>query len=238
MKALFFCQSSTPVDELIPALRLRWPDIMPLIANRGTTGVEIVRQQKLDLVFACEDTQDLNIWNIISNIRDFSDIPIVFVTNHSDEMAIIKGLELGADDYIGIPIKLMESVARISALMRRAGQPRGTSGEEQISLDDMRIDPNKFEVFLEQEKVALTDTEFRLLHLLVKNKHTALSREFIQSALWDDSVQKHSIKKYVQRLRQKLGDDAKNPTWIQTVRGVGYRINTVSPAMQDSVSFS
>ena len=83
----------------------------------------------------------------------------------------------------------------------------------------------------------LTDTEFRLLHLLIKNKYTALSQDFIQSALWsDDTVQKHSIKKYVQRLRQKLGDDAKNPTWIQTVRGVGYRFNITSPAIQESIS--
>ena len=121
MKALFFCQGNTLIDQLMPALRLSWPDFVPVVVNRGTTGVGIAKQQDFDIIFPCEDTLDLNIWSVISNIREFSDVPIVLIADANDDVAIMKGLELGADAYIALPIKPLASVARISALLRRVG---------------------------------------------------------------------------------------------------------------------
>ena len=92
------------------------------------------------------------------------------------------------------------------------------------------LNPSTYEVFLGEQRLILTPTEFRLLHLLAKNRHITLTQEYIQRAIWSDDIETGStLKKYVQRLRKKLGDDARNPTWIRTVHGVGYRFSAEEP---------
>ncbi len=89
--------------------------------------------------------------------------------------------------------------------------------------------PETFEAYMGPELVQLTPTEFKLLYLLAKNRHMTLSQGFIQRVVWNDDVQiGETLKKYIQRLRRKLGDDARNPTWIKTVHGVGYRFSAPS----------
>ncbi len=230
MKVLFFCQDGARIEQLVLALRLRWPDLRPLVASQGSVGIQVVEQEEPDVVMVCDDLADMEIWTAIKEIRQFSNVPLVVAVegnNDSDGgMEVVKAIELGADDYIRLPCNLMVVMARVVALVRRVGLTKQQSDEAPIRCGDLLINPATYEVFLGSTRLVLTPTEFKLLYLLAKNRHMTLSQEFIQRVIWSYDIEAgDTLKKYIQRLRRKLGDDARNPTWIKTVHGVGYRFN-------------
>ena len=230
MKAVFFCKDDARAEQLVLALRLRWPDLKPFVASEASLGLQTIEQEGPDLVFLCEDLADMSIWESIREIRRFSDLPIIVATEGGDEMAVVKAFELGADDYIKMPCNLMVVMARVVALLRRAGIGSHHDNESPIQCGSLLLNPATYEAFIGENRLILTPTEFRLLHLLAKNRHITLTQEFIQRVIWADEFEAGStLKKYVQRLRKKLGDDARNPTWIRTVHGVGYRFSAPEP---------
>ena len=178
MKVLFFCQDGPKVEQLVLALRLRWPDLRPLVASQGGVGIQVIEQEEPELVILCEDLTDLSIWSAIREIRRFSDVPIIVATEGGDEMEVVKAIEMGADDYIQLPCNLMVVMARVIGLVRRIGLAKQRSDETPIQCGDLVINPATYEVYLGMERLVLTPTEFKLLHLLAKNRHTTLSQEF------------------------------------------------------------
>ena len=224
MKVVFFSEDEEPVDDLALGLRLRWPDLDPLIAARGDVGLRMIRDQEPDLIFLCADLPDMGLWKAIREIRRFSDTPIIVVQEGDNEIELVKAIELGADDRIGVPCGPMVVTARVVALMRRVGMLTRSVGESTIQVGDLLIDPSRFEAILGSEPLFLTQTEFDLLYLLAKNRHLTLTQEIIQREIWAGVPDAGTtLKKYIQRLRRKLGDDARNPRWIHTIHGVGYR---------------
>lgn len=226
MKVLFFCQDGAKAEQLVLALRLRWPDLRPLIASQGHIGLEVIEREEPELAIICENLQDMGVWTIIKETRRFSDLPIMVAIEGESELEVVKALELGADDFIRLPCNLMEVMARAVALIRRVGLTKQRSDESPIRCGELLINPGTYEVFLGDSRLVLTPTEFKLLYLLAKNRHVTLTQEFIQRIIWADDIEAgEALKKYVQRLRKKLGDDARNPIWIKTVHGVGYRFS-------------
>ena len=232
MKALFFSQDGDKVEQLGLALRLRWPDLRPLIASEGRVGLEVIEREEPDISIICENLSDLTVWETIKEIRLFSDVPIIVALESQGEMDVVKALEHGADDFIRLPCNLTEFMARAVALLRRVGLTKQRSNESPIRCGDLLINPATYEVYLGDSRLVLTPTEFKLLYLLAKNRHVTLTQEFIQRVIWSEEVEAgEALKKYIQRLRKKLGDDARNPIWIKTVHGVGYRFAaSTSPA--------
>lgn len=229
MKVLFISQDDLVVEELALGLRLRWPGLLPLHAAKGPAVKSALSNEEPDLVMVCGDVPGLDVWSAIDHIRRLHDTPIVVCTNRSGEMEVVKALEAGADEFIRMPCNLLEVVARVMALMRRVGRIREQTNGTVMSCGDLAINPGTREAFLGSARLPLTPTEFKLLYLLVKNRHVTLTQEFIQRVIWAGDVgAAAAVKKYIQRLRRKLGDDAQNPTWIDTVYGVGYRF--LSPA--------
>lgn len=227
MKVLFFSKDAAVVEEIALALRLRWPDLESMAVAQGGKGLYVVEQQEPELVVVCGHLSDMSIWQIIKEIRRFADTPIVVAAQTENELDIVKALEAGADDYIGMPCSMMVLMARVVALLRRVGLTKRESVDSPIRCGELMIDPANYEVFLGTKRVVLTPTEFKLLYLLGKNRHMTLSQDFIRRGVWsDDSQAGDTLKKYVQRLRRKLGDDARNPKWIKTVHGLGYRLTT------------
>ncbi len=231
MKVLFFCRNGEKVEQLVLALRLRWPDLNPLIASQGNIGLEVIEREEPELAIICEDLPDLGVWSIIKEIRRFSDLPIMVALETESEMEVVKALEVGADDFVKLPCNLMEVMARAVALIRRVGLTKQRSDESPIRCGELLINPATYEVFLGDSRLVLTPTEFKLLYLLAKNRHVTLTQEFIQRIIWADDIEAgEALKKYIQRLRKKLGDDARNPIWIKTVHGVGYRFSATTPS--------
>ena len=222
MQVLFFSRDESLVDQLVLAFRMRWPNVESII----TTSIDDLTgsMDDTDLVVVCDDLSELEMCSSIKNIRSRSDVPLIVTSNGASEVEVVRALELGADDYIRMPCSLMEVVARAMAILRRTRQRMVPNGQGTITCGDLAINAGSHEAFLKDEPLLLTPTEFRLLYLLAKNRHVILSQRFIQSVIWAEDVESNeALKKYIQRLRRKLGDDARNPTWIETVHGIGYR---------------
>ena len=212
------------VDELVLALRLRWPHLRPMVISQGSVGLKVIEREKPQVVFLCEDLPDMTILSGIREIRRFSDVPIVVTTNGTSDLALFEALQLGADDYIRLPCPPTEVMARVVALLRRVNLIKHQGEDGPIRCGDLLLNPAAHEVFLGSTPLSLTAKEFKLLHLLARHRHMILSQEFIRRSVWADEAEaSRTLKMYIQRLRRKLGDNPRDATWIKTVRGVGYR---------------
>jgi DNA-binding response OmpR family regulator len=206
------------------AIHLRWPDVTPQIATSASEGVAAVERTQPDVVLLHPDFDDLTMGKAIQEIRHVSQVPLLVLGRNGDEMEVVSSLEMGADDYVRLPCDLTEMMVRIWALLRRVGIRPTHESEGPLSSGRLLINPANYEVFLGEQRIALTSTEFRLLHLLLKNRGTVVAHQTLERALWGEQVDSSRlVKKYVQRLRQKLEDDARKPCWVASVHGVGYR---------------
>lgn len=151
----------------------------------------------------------------------------VLMAGPDDEEQVTAALGAGADDYIVLPARTAELVARVRAVMRRApaGPRLAGPGRRVLQVGDVRLDPDRHEVWLGPQRVQLRLREFQLLQLLMENSGIVLSRSSLISKLWGTSAARHgtSLEVHVRRLRSKLEDDPRHPRRITTLRGVGYR---------------
>ncbi|TMK57228.1 MAG: response regulator transcription factor [Actinobacteria bacterium] len=184
----------------------------------GRDALVRFRQETFDLVVLDVMLPSLDGFEVCREIRRESRTPIVMLTARSDLHDIVVGLELGADDYVTKPFELPELVARIKAVLRRSAPE---AGEHAISVDDL------FRVRRRGEDVPLTATEFRLLLELARRPKQVFTRELLLELVWNYEYLGDSrlVDVAVQRLRAKIEDDPKQPKLIQTVRGVGYRLD-------------
>jgi len=172
----------------------------------------------LDLMLP--DSDGIEICKYLKSKEEFKYIPIIMLTARVSEADKVLGLELGADDYVTKPFSPRELVARVKAVLRRRTQDSG----EKIKIGDiLLIDLNKFEVFVENKKIDLTPTEFRILKILASKKGWVFTRAQILDYLWgqDKAVLDRTIDVHIKNLREKLGKAAK---FIKNVRGLGYKI--------------
>ena len=224
MKAVYIGVDVRTSEVATLAIHLRWPDVTPQISTSAIEGIEAIEQIHPDVVLLHPDFDDLTLSKAIQEIRRFSQVPLLVLGRDGDEMEVVTSLELGADDYVRPPCDLTEIMVRIWALLRRVGIRPSNESEGPLTSGRLFINPATYEVFLGEQRVTLTSTEFRLLYLLAKNRGTVVAHQTLERALWGEHVDSSRlVKKYVQRLRQKLEDDAREPSWIASVHGVGYR---------------
>jgi DNA-binding response OmpR family regulator len=192
-------------------------------AEDGESGLEQALRARYDVVLLDLLLPKRGGLDVCRAIRGRSDVPIIVLTARGEEADRVLGLELGADDYLAKPFSARELLARIHALLRRA---RGTAGPPAKSLvvGGLAIDPAGRRASLDGRELTLTSHEFELLRVLAERAGRVLSREQILELVSGspDEVFDRSIDVHVSRLRQKLGDDSKQPRWIKTVRGAGY----------------
>ena len=224
MKAVFI-GADPRVSELASlSFRLRWPNAEYFDSSTGRAGLEMIEEESPDVVLIHPDFTDMSLNSVIQELRGFSNVPLLVLGHQPDEMEVVTALEIGADDYVRLPCELTELMVRIWVLLRRAALKLNLEGEQPLASGRLFINPATFEVFLDQQRITLTSIEFRLLHLLVKNKGNVVARRTLEQTLWGDDVDSYGlVKKYVQRLRKKIGDNAKDPVWIASIHGVGYR---------------
>lgn len=197
-------------------------------AYNGMDGIRLAKEEKpslilLDLMLPIMDGLD-----VCKNLRrdeDTRSIPVIMLTAKSEEIDKILGLELGADDYITKPFSVRELVARIKAVLRRSGSD--TEETSTFSFADVLIDYDKHQVTKNNEKVELTLKEYELLEILIRNKGKVLKRDVLLDKIWGYEYvgETRTVDVHIRHLRQKLEDDDRNPVYIETVRGIGYRFN-------------
>lgn len=163
-------------------------------------------------------------YEICKRIKEKGDAPVIFLTACDDEVNVVMGLDMGADDYITKPFRIRELISRIKSVMRRYG---GKSNRSIIELGKVKVNLQEAKVYRDQEEIILTALEYRLLVTLINHRGQALSRNQLLEGIWDisgDYVNDNTLTVYIKRLREKLEEDPTNPTVIETVRGIGYRL--------------
>jgi two-component system, OmpR family, response regulator len=195
-------------------------------ARDGDEALARFDAENVDLVVLDVMLPKLDGLEVCKRLRARSTVPIVMLTARGDELDTVVGLELGADDYITKPFSIREFRSRVRALLRRAATPRHEPSEEEvIEVDGLRIDPARRSVEVEGAPVQLTYVEFELLRTLAQRPGRVLSRQALLEALWGGSEYREprTIDVHVRHLREKLEVDPREPRFILTVRGVGYR---------------
>lgn len=194
-------------------------------AFRGNKAIDLVRTQLPDLVLLDVMMPDIDGFEVLRLIRETSNVPVIMLTAKGEEEDRVRGLEMGADDYITKPFSPRELVSRVRAVLRRTQMTSGPA-DEVIQVDDrLKIDFNRREVWVDNELVNLRPTEYRLLYHLVQNAGWVLSHEQILSKVWGYEYQDepHYVRLYINYLRKKIEEDPSNPKYILTERGIGYR---------------
>ena len=198
-------------------------------AENGLEAIEKVRDDLPDLVILDVMMPEMDGFEALQLIRETSTVPVIMLTVRDDEDDKIKGLELGADDYVTKPFSPRELASRIKAVLRRTemeSSSTSTSSRALTVIDDhLQIDFNRRQVFVGGQEVKLRPTEYRLLYHLVKNAGYTLTHEMILSKVWGYEYRDESqyVRLYITYLRQKIEPDPSHPKYILTERGVGYR---------------
>ena len=209
------------------AFETAWPGSQVIGAPNAVEGLEMVKTQNPDVIIldvALPEGEACG-FDLCKEFRSFSDVPIIIVTARSREVDIVRGLELGAADYLTKPFSSVELLARTRAVLRRVQVgPLGMESHPYVS-KELSVDYDTREVLVQGEQVKLTPTEYRMLCYLIRNPRQVLTNQAILDEVWGDEYRNSNglVKAHIQRLRRKLKDNLQDPRMIITERGRGYR---------------
>lgn len=168
---------------------------------------------------------DGNGYDVCREIKKTGDVPVIFLTACDDEVNVVMGLDMGADDYITKPFRIRELLSRIKTVLRRYGKP--AEGQGVFQSGNIKVNLLQGKVYKRDKEVLLTALEYRLFLTLINHEGQALSRNQLLEGIWDiagDFVNDNTLTVYIKRLREKIEEDPQNPEIIKTIRGVGYKV--------------
>ncbi|MDI7814874.1 response regulator transcription factor [Clostridioides difficile] len=195
------------------------------IAKDLLSGKEMISSNEYNMILLDVTLPDGTGYELCQYTREFSQIPIIFLTACDEEVNIVMGLDMGGDDYITKPFRIRELISRIKAVLRRKGNT-SEEAKKMLKFGELNIYTLEARVYKNEKEIFLTSVEYKLLLILIQNKNTVLSRTQILEKLWDvtyDFVNDNTLTVYIKRLREKIGDDLCEPIYIETVRGLGYK---------------
>ena len=204
-----------------------------LEAHDGLEALEAVRTKLPDIVLLDVMMPELDGFETLRMLREFSDIPVIMLTAKGEENDRVYGLELGADDYITKPFGPRELSSRIKAVLRRYQTSSSSPEEAILKVDDrLSVDFNRREVIVNGERIKLRPTEYRLLYHLIQNAGWTVPHDQLLAKVWGYEYrdEAHYVRLYVNYLREKIEEDPSNPRYILTERGVGYRFADFKPS--------
>ena len=197
------------------------------VARDGAEALDVIDDVRPDVVLLDLMLPKVSGLDVCRQIRSRSAVPIIMVTARDSEVDAVVGLEVGADDYVTKPYRLRELVARMRAVLRRAGGGADDEhpSEEAIEVGDVRLDPERHEVVVRGHEVTLPLREFELLELLLANAGRVLTRDTLIGRIWgpDYVGDTKTLDVHIKRLRSRIEDDPSRPKRITTIRGLGYR---------------
>lgn len=193
------------------------------IAKNIVEAKTIIKKQKFDLYLLDITLPDGDGYEICQYVKKQKDVPVIFLTAKDEELNVVQGLDMGADDYIIKPFRNRELISRIKSVLRRYYHDE--INENQIKCRDVIIDSNKAIVYKAGKEIVFTSLEYKILYMLISNKNILVTREQILDKIWDvagNFVNDNTLTVYIKRIRNKLDD--KEGKFIQTVRGIGYKV--------------
>lgn len=190
------------------------------IAKTVKEANEIVSSKEFDLYILDLSLPDGQGYDVCKLIKSKGDFPVIFLTAFDDEVNVVTGFELGADDYISKPFRVKELLARIRSVLRRYSKE-----ETKIKIGDLTVNTAEAKVYVQNEEIILTAMEYRLLLSFINNRGKILTRQKLLEEIWDvdgDFVNDNTLTVYIKRLRDKIEKNSEDPELIKTVRGMGY----------------
>jgi two-component system KDP operon response regulator KdpE len=225
VKILVVDDAPDVIESVRIGFALHWREIDVLGAATGESALDAVENEQPDIVLLDVGLPDIDGFEALRRIREFSDVPVVMLTARDESIDVVRGLEQGADDYVTKPFNHLELMARVRAVLRRLSMPAPSSRAPSFKWLDLEVDFARHEARLRGERLELTPTEYKLLYHLVRNQGHVLQHGTLLAKVWGreyvDEVD--YLRVYIRRLRDKLGDDPENPRYIRTERGLGYR---------------
>lgn len=194
------------------------------LAKSVKEAEKIIDEKEFSLYILDLTLPDGSGYDVCKRIKAKGDLPVIFLTAYDDEVNVIMGFELGADDYISKPFRVKELTLRIKSVMRRYSNE---TSDGIIKINNLKINTNEAKVYKNNEEIILTAMEYRLLLILLSNRGKVLSRTALLENIWDvagDFVEDNTLTVYIKRLRDKIEEDPAKPEFIKTVRGLGYVI--------------
>lgn len=185
---------------------------------------EIIENDSFDLYLLDLTLPDGNGYDVCRAIKKKYDRPVIFLTAFDDEVNVVTGFEMGADDYISKPFRVRELLARIRACLKRYSK---NTDDRKVQIGDLTVLTSEAKVFVSGKEVVLTAMEYRLLLTFISNRGKVLTRQRLLEDIWDvegDFVNDNTLTVYIKRLRDKIEKDTENPEYIKTVRGMGYML--------------
>lgn len=230
MKILVIDDDKNIQEAILIGFQLQWQEVEVITATNGEEGLDLFYEQNPDLILLDVMMPLRDGFSVLKEIRQTNDVPVIMLTARSEELDKVKGLELGADDYITKPFSHMELFARIKAVLRRVQMPSPASSMPSFVTGSISINFDKREVLRDGQPVKLTPTEYSLLFLLARNAGRVLPFENMLDKVWGPEYrnQLDYLKTYMSRLRKKLEDHPDKPQYFQTERGLGYRLVKVN----------
>lgn len=201
-----------------------------IVANNGQTAIKEFYEQIPSLIILDLMLPDMNGEDVFKELRKYSKVPIIIATTKIDEASILTGFKLGADDYITKPFSPRHLVARVTAILRRIEYTEvNSSSTYSFNNGDLTINMNRFEVKKNTNIVNLTHIEYILLTTMIKYQHKAFTRDELINIIYGTNyeVYERVIDTHIKNLRQKIESDSKEPMYISTVHGVGYKFGRI-----------
>ncbi len=194
------------------------------VAKSISQALEIINKKNFSMYLLDLTLPDGSGYSVCKRIKEIGDFPVIFLTAYDDEVNVVMGFELGADDYITKPFRLKELLVRIKSVFRRYNND---SGDGKIKVKDLVVNTNEAKVYKNGNEIVLTAMEYRLLLILLNNRGCVLSRTQLLENIWDvagDFVEDNTLTVYIKRLRDKIEENPTEPKYIKTIRGLGYII--------------
>lgn len=198
-----------------------------LTAEDGITGLRRIYSSRPNLVLLDANMPKMDGWEVCRRIRDMSELPVIMVTVNGQASDLLRGFDLGIDDYVTKPVDFAELIARVRAVLRRADVAMQEDGPSTFNNDELEVDWRSHQVYVRGERVKLSPTEFKVLSCLIKNRGWIVTHEQLLQKAWGPNYigDKSFVKLYIRYLRQKIEKDPRDPQLILTERGVGYRFS-------------
>lgn len=225
MKVLLVDDDEDILDAVTVGFRFEWRDSTVLTARSGALGLQVFFDESPDIVVLDVTLPDMDGFDVLREIRSVSDVPVIILTARQTEVNQVRGLDLGADEYVVKPFSILTLLAQIRAILRRTDAHRTGHGTRAMTFGDLRIDLRGQQVWLGSRPIQLTGAEYRLLYHLVRNPNRLVANQVLCERVWgpDWEATSNDLKALIHRLRVKLGDSPRQPRFIENQRGIGYR---------------
>lgn len=193
--------------------------------GEGESALKYIKENNdISIILLDINLPDIDGFELFKKIKEVKDIPVIFLTANDLEVSIVRGLDMGAEDYITKPFRARELLSRVNSVLRRTNQKNNNNI---IKIENIVIDLEQAKVLKNGKDVMLTALEYKILITLALNPNLVFTREKILANIWDvdeEFVNDNTLTVYIKRIREKIEDDINNPKIIKTIRGMGYKV--------------